>query len=352
MLIGRGVLREAGAHIARALKEKPSLCLVVTSAPIREHWGSILQRSLQGAELRSEILEIEDGETRKNLSTLESLLQQFAAKGADRNSVVIALGGGVVGDIAGFSASIYMRGIPAVQVPTTLLAQVDAAIGGKTGVNLSAGKNLVGTFHQPKLVLIDPETLSTLPDREYRAGLFEVIKCGIIRDPKLFEFMEDQASAVLKRDPKALMRIIAAAVRIKADIVAEDEREGDLRRILNFGHTIGHALETDSGYKHFLHGEAVGWGMVAAAEIGVLAGVTSRKIADRIAAVVNTYGPLPPVTSNAQDILRLIQSDKKTRNGVPHFVLVKKIGKTSIVNDVEPTSIKKAVQILRSTATM
>jgi 3-dehydroquinate synthase len=277
---------------------------------------------------------------------VEAMAEEMVKRGADRSSLVIAFGGGIVNDMAGFLAAIFMRGIPVLQIPTTLLAQVDASIGGKTGVNLPAGKNLVGTFHQPRLVLIDPQVLSTLPEREYRAGIFEVIKCGIIRDAKLFKLMEDEDS-ILKRDEKALLRIITAAVTVKADVVAKDEREGDLRRILNFGHTVGHALEADSGYKRFLHGEAVGWGMLAAIEIGVLSGVTPRKIADRISAAIEAYGPLPSVQSKAQDILRLIQSDKKTRNGVPHFILANKIGRVRVVTNVPREAVKAAVTKLR-----
>jgi 3-dehydroquinate synthase len=347
VLADRGLLRSAGENIVRAMGGKPSLCLVVTSARVRKFWGKNLERSLQGAGLPFVTNEIKDGETHKNFSTIETLMRRFSEQHADRNGLVVALGGGVVGDVAGFAASIYMRGIPVVQIPTTLLAQVDASIGGKTGVNLPAGKNLVGTFHQPRLVLIDPQLLSTLSEREFRAGIFEVIKCGIIRDSKLFKAMEDEKDSILKRDENALLRIITAAVTVKADVVAKDEREGDLRRILNFGHTVGHALEADSGYKRFLHGEAVGWGMLAAAEIGVLAGVTPRKLADRISAVVEAYGPLPSVKSKAQEILRLIQSDKKTRNGVPHFVLANRIGGVRVVNNVSRDAVESAVTKLR-----
>jgi 3-dehydroquinate synthase len=348
VLIGGESLRIAGREILRALGAKPSLCMVVTTTRVRKHWGRVLEQSLRAAGLRWVVIEIKDGESHKNFGAVESLMRDFAKRGADRGSIVVALGGGVVGDIAGFAASIYMRGIPVVQIPTTLLAQVDASIGGKTGVNLAAGKNLVGTFHQPRLVMIDPQVLSTLPNRDYRAGLFEVIKCGVIRDAKLFKFIEDHHEQISSRDSKAMLRIITSAVKVKAEIVAKDEREGGLRRILNFGHTIGHALEADSAYKRFLHGEAVGWGMLAAAEIGVLAGVTPRKLADRISDVVEAYGPLPSVKSTAQDIMRLIRSDKKARNGVPHFVLVTKIGRTLIANDVPNAVVKKAVERLRN----
>jgi 3-dehydroquinate synthase len=348
VLIGHGLLRDAGKSIVRTLRGKPALCMVVTSTRIQKLWGRELEKSLRAAGIRFQIIAIPDGEAQKTIATVDLLMQKFVAAGADRNSMVIALGGGVIGDVAGFAASVYMRGIPVVQIPTTLLAQVDASIGGKTGVNLPSGKNLVGTFHQPRLVLIDPHVLSTLPEREYRAGLFEIIKCGIIRDAKLFSTFVKERPAILQRDPATLARIISAAVKIKADVVARDEREGDLRRILNFGHTVGHALESDSGYKRFLHGEAVAWGMIAAAEIGVASGVTPRMVADQISAIVKSYGPLPSVDSRPSDILRLIQSDKKTQNGVPHFVLADKIGKVSIANDVSKDAVSLAVKSLRS----
>jgi 3-dehydroquinate synthase len=346
VLVGSGLLRSAGKAISRAVGN-PSLCVVVTSPSIRKLWGSTLEKGLKSAGLRFQVAEMDDGETQKTYDSVATLLREFLALGADRSSVVVALGGGVVGDVAGFAASIYMRGIPVVQVPTTLLAQVDAAIGGKTGVNLEAGKNLVGTFHQPKLVVIDPDVLSTLPDREYRAGLYEVIKCGVIRDAKLFDCMEEARDKILQRDSAALFRIIRDSVRVKADVVAQDEREGNLRRILNFGHTIGHALEADTEYKHFLHGEAVAWGMLAAVEIGASEGVTPRKVADRISRVIESYGPLRQVTSESQKILSLLKSDKKSRNGVPHFVLARKIGAVRIVNDVKPGSVKSAMAKLR-----
>ncbi len=190
------------------------------------------------------------------------------AAGADRSSVVIAFGGGIVNDVGGFLAAIFMRGIPVIQVPTTLLAQVDAAVGGKTGVNLVSGKNLLGSFHQPLAVLIDPAVLGTLPEREYRSGLYEIIKCGVIRDAELFRLFDECAPAVLAQEPAAVDQIIAEAVRIKAEVVSADEREGDLRRILNFGHTVGHALEAETQYRRFLHGEAVAFGMRAATALG------------------------------------------------------------------------------------
>src|SRR5271155_1812770 len=216
------------------------------------------------APLADAVLFFPGGESRKRLSEVEALAEKMIAGGADRSSVVVAFGGGIVTDVAGFLAAAFMRGIPVIQVPTTLLAQVDAAVGGKTGVNLVSGKNLIGSFHQPLVVLIDPDVLATLPDREYRAGLYEIIKAGIICDPDLFRVLDECAPAVLAKTPATVDRIISDAVRIKAEVVSADEREGDLRRILNFGHTIGHALEAETQYTRFLHGEAVAFGMSAA----------------------------------------------------------------------------------------
>jgi 3-dehydroquinate synthase len=259
----------------------------------------------------------------------------------------VAFGGGVVGDVAGFLASVYMRGIPVVQVPTTFLAQVDASIGGKTGVDLTAGKNLLGTFHQPRAVLIDPVVLSTLPEREYRSGLYEALKCGIISNPEIFRFMEEQRERVLQRDPVALEWLITECVRVKAGVVAEDEHESGLRRILNFGHTIGHALEAETGYKQFLHGEAVAWGMVAASMISVAMQRTEPDTARRVISTVLAYAPLPRVEARAKKIATRLLADKKTMNGVVHFVLPVEIGKVEIVPDVPERTIVSAVDELR-----
>ncbi len=288
-----------------------------------------------------------DGERAKTLSAVESLAERLVRAGADRGSVLLAVGGGVTGDVTGFLASIYMRGIACVQAPTTFLAQVDAAIGGKTGVNLAAGKNLLGTFHQPRLVLVDPEVLMTLPERDYRAGLFEALKCGVIRDRKIFEFMERERARILRRDPKALAWLIAACVRVKAAVVAADERESGLRRILNFGHTVGHALEAATGYRRLRHGEAVGWGMVAATEIGRVMGKTNSATASRIERTVAAYGPLPRLHVSAEEVLRRLAADKKTVGGVTHFVLPRRIGQVEIVADVPARVVARAVERLR-----
>ncbi len=346
------MLRQAGKLCLRALKEKPSKFVVVTSPRVRSFWGNKLKRSLDAAGVTAHWVEAEDGESAKNVASVERMLAEFAAAGADRASVVIALGGGVIGDMAGFAASIYMRGIRVIQVPTTLLAQVDAAVGGKTGVNLPAGKNLVGTFHQPELVIADPEVLSTLEEREFRAGVFEVIKCGAIRSKSLFEYVIAKRSKILQQDKGALERIVTDSVKIKAEIVAADEREGDLRRILNFGHTVGHALEAATGYQRYLHGEAVGWGMIAEAYIGVEQGTTSASVAKKVRAAVEAFGPLPEANLPDQALRPFIAQDKKTQFGMPHFVLLKDIGRAVVAKQVSEVAIEHGLQAMRNASAL
>jgi len=316
----------------------------VTSPTIRHHWSSRLEQSLQREKLQYQVLEMNDGEPAKRLQTVEQLAEQMVAAGTDRRALHVAFGGGVVGGCAGFLASIFMRGIPVVQIPTTVLAQVDASIGGKTGVNLRSGKNLVGTFHQPKSVLVDPELLETLEEREFRAGLFESLKCGVIRDRKLFDFMERQAEKIRGRDSAAIERIILDSVRVKAAVVSADERESGPRRILNFGHTIGHALEAATGYDRILHGEAVAWGMMAAASIAEEIGTCDRETAERIRAAVETYGPLPSIRVETREVTSRLTSDKKAIAGDIHWVLPRKIGKVKIVSGVSSTVVERVVE--------
>src|SRR3989442_2505860 len=240
-----------------------------------------------------------------------------------------------------------MRGVDLVQIPTTVLAQVDASIGGKTGVNLRGGKNLLGTFHQPRAVLIDPSVLGTLSEREFRAGLHESLKCGVIGNPELFEFLEKADVKQLRRDREKIEWVIAQSVKLKAKVVSSDEREGGLRRVLNFGHTIGHALEAETNYRHFLHGEAVAWGMIAAAHIAEVVGRLDQRDANRIRNSVLNLGPLPRVEVRGRNVLRLVLSDKKTRGGVVHFILPTAIGNVEVANDVPGEVICGAVEELR-----
>jgi 3-dehydroquinate synthase len=265
--------------------------------------------------------------------------------GGDRSSMVIAYGGGIVNDMGGFLAAIFMRGIPVLQIPTTLLAQVDAAIGGKTAVNLVSGKNLIGSFHQPLAVLTDPAILDTLPEREYRAGLYEIIKAGIIREPHLFTYLVESREDVLARNPAAVDHIIEESVRMKAEVVSNDEREGDLRRILNFGHTFGHALEAETEYKVFLHGEAVAWGMRAAVYLAESTGYLSAENTVEILEMIAAYGPIPPLTGiAAQNLFARLVHDKKTVQGKVHFVLPVRIGEVTVVSGVEDKLVLDAIR--------
>jgi 3-dehydroquinate synthase len=345
-IIATGLLSNAADHLTR--ENGPARKhFVITVANVRKHWEKPFAESLKAANIAFTFLEMRDGERFKTMSTVEELAGRMVKAGADRGAVVIAFGGGVVGDTAGMLASIFMRGVQFIQVPTTLLAQVDAAIGGKTGVNLRAGKNLVGTFYHPRAVLIDPATLVTLPEREFRAGLFEALKCGVISNPGIFDFMERQREQILQRDPAALEWLITECVKVKAAVVEADERESDLRRILNFGHTIGHALEAETKYRTFLHGEAVAWGMIAAAMISAAMQKTSAETAQKIMAAVLAYGALPKVAVRSKGVARRILSDKKTTNGVAHFVLPREIGAVEIVNNVPERAVVQAVEELR-----
>src|ERR1043165_3242310 len=265
-------------------------------------------------------------------------------RGGDRTSVVIAFGGGIVNDMAGFLAAIFMRGVPVVQIPTTLLAQVDASIGGKTGVNLVSGKNLIGSFPQPLSVLIGPAGLDPLSDREYRAGLYEIIKAGIIRDTELFAYLAEHSAGVLARRPEAVDRIVADSVRMKCEVVSSDEREGDLRRILNFGHTFGHALVAETGYTRFLHGEAVAWGMRAAIYLGENTGHVSAEESLEMLNLIAEYGPIPPVNGiTAENLAARLVHDKKTVQGKVHFVLPVRIGEVTVVSGVDEKSVLDAI---------
>jgi 3-dehydroquinate synthase len=338
-MVERGLV----ARAAEFLPPKRGNVFVVSSADVWRHQGHLLEHGLKGVPF--EVLYLPGGEENKRFEPVEALAEEMIERGGDRSSLVIAFGGGVVNDMAGFLASIFMRGIPVVQVPTTLLSQVDAAVGGKTGVNLRTGKNLIGTFHQPLVVLIDPSTLDTLPDREYRAGLYEIVKAGIIRETALFHYLTDRVDQVLARQPEAVDHIIAEAVRMKAEVVTDDEREGDLRRILNFGHTFGHALEAETGYTRFLHGEAVAWGMRAAIYLGELTGLTDTRESVRMLETIRRYGPIPPVDGiRAENLLARLVHDKKTIQGKVHFVLPVRIGEVKVVSAVDTKLVFEAIR--------
>ncbi len=317
--------------------------LLIASGRVWDLHGHRFRNS--GAD-RTPIL-IGDGERYKNLNTVARILDALVKVKADRSTVIVAIGGGVVGDVVGFAAATYLRGVAVVHVPTTLLAQVDSAIGGKTGVNHPLGKNLIGAFHAPSLVAADPIVLETLPRREFRAGLYEVIKYGVIAEPSLLDGIRNTLPAIFARDGAAVAPLVAESCRIKAQVVSADERESGLRRILNFGHTVGHALEAVTKYKRFRHGEAIGYGMLAALAIGVARGVTPRSLGEEVDALITQLGPLPPVADiPARDVLAAITRDKKVVNGTLHFVAASDRGQTVQLTDVSEKEIKAALKKL------
>ena len=338
-VVDRGVIASA----AQYLPPTAAKVFVVSTEDVWRHQGGRLAAAFSG--IPHEVLFLPGGEEQKRLAPLEALAERMVELGGDRTSVVVAYGGGIVTDMAGFLAAIFTRGIPLLQIPTTLLGQVDASLGGKTGVNLVSGKNLIGSFHQPVAVLIDPTVLDTLPEREYRAGLYEIIKAGIIRDRALFDFLLSEREAVLARRPHAVDRIIDDSVRMKAEVVSSDEREGDLRRILNLGHTFGHALETETGYTRFLHGEAVAWGMRAAVHLAQTTGHLSAEDAVEILEVLRLYGPIPPLDGiPAGNLHARLVHDKKTVHGKVHFVLPVKIGEATVVSGVDDRLVMEAIR--------
>jgi len=339
-IVERGSLK----RISEFLPARAGKLFVVTTEDVWGFHGAQLEQALAGRSYQ--VLFFPGGEPRKKMAEVEALAEQIVEGGGDRSSVVVAFGGGIVTDVAGFLAAVFMRGIPVIQIPTTLLAQVDAAVGGKTGVNLVSGKNLVGSFHQPLVVLIDPDVLRTLPEREYRAGLYEIIKCGVIRDAGLFRMLAEGADRVFAQQPETVDRMIADAVRIKAEVVTADEREGDLRRILNFGHTVGHALEAATGYQQFLHGEAVAFGMHAATALAERVVKLASAEAAQIHAVIRQYGPIPTLDGiTASSLFARLAADKKTVQGKVHFVLPVKIGEVKIVTGVEDHAVMEAIEV-------
>lgn len=330
ILIGAGLLPRLGEHCRRL--KLATRCAVITDANVAPLYVRPTLQSLRAAGFEPAWLTVPAGETAKSLRNVQACYDQLAAQRLERKSFVVALGGGVVGDLAGFVAATYLRGLPFVQVPTTLLAQVDSSVGGKVGVNLKAGKNLVGAFHQPSLVLADLATLDTLPVREYRAGLAEVIKYGIICDAAFFHRLERDFERLLKRDPAVLTAVIARCCAIKAEVVGQDERESGRRAILNFGHTLGHGLEAISGYGRYLHGEAIAIGQVAAARLSQhLTGLPPAEV-ERIrwlfeqAGLPTSVRLRPAQTRALLDALRL---DKKVADGEVRFVLARRLGSVS-----------------------
>ena len=342
ILIGRGIL----PVLYRRLRKLTSAKLVVVTSPnIWKLWSERFLASFP-ADDRPKVLFVAAGEKHKRLAGIAALAEQMAKTGADRDTLLIAFGGGVVGDMTGFLAAVYMRGVPFVQVPTTLLAQVDSSVGGKTGVNLSAGKNLVGAFYQPLAVFADVDVLATLPGAELLSGLQEAIKAAIIRDAKFFRWMETSRERIIAADPATLSRIVATSVQIKADVVAADEREMDLRMILNFGHTIGHAIEAATNYSQLLHGEAIAWGSIAALHLGLARGTVTPEEFARMANLIVGFGALPGFRATARKLVTLSAADKKNRGGRRAFILPTGIGRVEVVHDVSDAELMRATQAM------
>ncbi|MEY3463000.1 MAG: hypothetical protein RLZZ468_778 [Cyanobacteriota bacterium] len=350
VVIGSGALQQLGQQLSGSGVRAGTKVLVVTNPVVEQHYGATALASLEAAGLAASSLVIEAGEDQKTPATVARIHDAAFARKLERGSLIVALGGGVVGDMAGFAAATWLRGIAVVQVPTTLLAMVDAAIGGKTGVNHPGGKNLIGAFHQPRLVLVDPATLATLPEREFRAGMAEVIKYGVIGDPELFAALEaaGPSLATLADLPAELLqRILERSAAAKARVVAADEREGGLRAILNYGHTLGHVVETLCGYGTWLHGEAVAIGMAAAGQIAVAMGLWSAADQARQLALIAAAGlphHWPPLDETA--VLECLQGDKKVRDGTVRFVLPTGIGSVEIRGDVNGEQVLAACRQL------
>lgn len=336
ILIGEHLLDTLGEQV-REVGIRGAVALV-QDAGVAAICGERARRSLEAAGCRVASITVPSGESSKSLQQLGRLYDALTAASLDRGSALIALGGGVVGDLAGFAAATYLRGIALVQVPTTLLAQVDASIGGKTAIDLPAGKNLVGAFHQPCLVLIDPDTLATLPAADYRAGLAEVLKYGIIADAGFFRYLEMNREAILAHYPDRVEHVVARSCEIKAEVVSRDERESGLRAILNYGHTIAHAVEAAAGYGEYLHGEAVAIGMVAAGRLSRRLGGLPREQEKRIERLISLYG-LPSCLRAAlspEALVHAMRLDKKFRNGEFRFILAREIGRVEIAAVPEP----------------
>lgn len=315
--------------------------LIVSSPPIWDlHHGAF--RKVAG---NQRPILVPDGERYKNLATVGRVYEALIEAAADRSVVIVAVGGGVIGDLVGFAAATYLRGVRLVQIPTTLLSQVDSAVGGKVGVNHALGKNLIGAFHPPRLVVADPEVLATLPRREFRSGLYEVVKYGVIASAPLLDRVSQSLPALFDRDPATLAAVVAESCRIKAGVVSADERESGVRRVLNFGHTVGHALEAVTKYRRYRHGEAVAYGMLAALSLGVQRGVTPASAYARVADLIASFGPLPPLADlSVKEILAVVGRDKKVVNGTLHFVVATALGETAELTDVTEKELKSALQ--------
>jgi 3-dehydroquinate synthase len=343
VLVGVDIVETLPELLAQAQLSGPFV--VVSSPTVWNLHGRRLGRALKGA-ARDPIL-VPDGERSKTLQTVGRVYDALITRGADRSAVIVAVGGGVIGDLVGFAAATYLRGVRLVHVPTTLMAQVDSAIGGKVGVNHALGKNLIGAFHPPRAVISDPTLVATLPRREFRAGLYEVVKYGVIADAGLFARVGSGRDALFAHDPGLLELVVTSSSRIKADVVSRDEREAGLRRILNFGHTVGHALEAATDYRRLRHGEAVAYGMIAAAEVGRRRGITPRDTVEAIAGLVAALGPLPPVADlTAAAVVKATKRDKKVVSGTLHFVAATTLGTATEIIDVTEKELRQALKTI------
>jgi len=345
VVVGAGVAGRLGAVVP--VPPHARRAVVVTNPVVGARWGRAAREGLAAAGLEVDAVEVPDGEGAKSPTVLGRLWTRFAALPLGRDDLVVGLGGGVVTDLAGFAAATWHRGVAVAQVPTTLLGQVDAAVGGKTGINLPEGKNLVGAFHQPVAVVADTATLATLPARELRSGLGEVAKYGFIADPGVLDLLEGDPAAVVAGDPDLLTDVVVRGVRVKAALVAADEREGGDRALLNYGHTFGHAIEAVTGYGTYRHGEAVALGMVAAARLGEALGVTEAGLADRTVALLAPLGlPTGGLTADPDALWAAMARDKKARGGV-RFVLCRRPGSAFLSDPVERAAVEAVLDTLR-----
>jgi len=341
--IGNGLLSQTGSLVKELQPSQNTV--VISSKTILSLHGEWLFRSLRRAGLEAEPVIIPEGERYKTLATVEKIYRALSRLHANRKTLLIAFGGGVIGDVAGFAAASYLRGLPYVQVPTTLLAQIDSSIGGKTGVNLPSGKNLVGAFHQPRAVIVDPLLLSTLPPRELRSGLYEALKYGVIRSTELLELVEKKHTRFPRRDKQSLERMITECARIKAEIVSQDETESELRMVLNYGHTLGHALEAATQYKTFTHGEAIAHGMIMANQLAEQLNGLDASEAARINTSIQGIAPLPrPRQLRWAEVYRHMLSDKKFVDQKFRFVLPRRVGQVDIVKDVPKSAVQSVLR--------
>lgn len=349
IVIGTGLLKEGGEYI-QPLLSLPSV-IIITDEQVAPHYAHLLEQSLEHKGIHAARIVLKPGERSKSFGGLEWLLDRIFEHKPERKTTLIALGGGVVGDITGFAASIMLRGIPFIQIPTTLLSQVDSAVGGKTGINHASGKNLVGSFYQPKRVLIDIDVLSTLPTRQFLAGYAEVVKYGLIQDAAFFTWLDTHQSKVNARDPESLQHLIASSCQTKANIVAQDEKEKNIRALLNFGHTFGHALEAVTGYKDkLLHGEAVALGMLMATDLSVQLGLCGQEVYSQVKAhlmamaLPTSLKQIEGVTWKPATIIEAMQQDKKMQQGELTFVLLKGIGKGVLKSSIPMNRVQDVVE--------